>query len=152
MVNSDMVHEVELDGAPLETFSLFGFVFFWNEADIIASTVRNAFEQGCEKVFLIDHSSDDGSAQIAIDAGGTLYDTVRTRYHDENDKTVRANKCMFDISRTAGVKNAWWLFFDADEHPHGPAGATIREYLQTLPAEYRVVGSTFMEHYPGKCV
>jgi hypothetical protein len=37
---------------------------------------------------------------------------------------------------------------DADEFPEGPAGSTVLEYLRTLDRRFRVVGSTYYNHFP----
>ena len=48
---------------------LFGLVGTWFEADIIEATVRNAFAQGCERVFIIDNESPDDTVERAVAAG-----------------------------------------------------------------------------------
>ena len=34
----------------------------WNEEDIIESTVKHAFSQGCSNVFIVDNGSTDKTA------------------------------------------------------------------------------------------
>ena len=36
---------------------LYCILCVWNEEDIIASTVRHAYAQGCDRVFIIDNDT-----------------------------------------------------------------------------------------------
>lgn len=128
MPNAGMVYEAELEGPPLDEFAFYAFLFVYNEADIIESTIKNAYSQGCEKIFFVDHQSDDNTVEIAIKNGAVLYDKYRSRYFEEDKKVIYSNKCMEEISITSNSDHVWWLFIDADEFPHGPFGKTIREY------------------------
>ena len=56
----------------LEDFRLFAIVGTWMEADVIEATVKNAFTQGCERVFLVDNESPDDTVEKAIAAGAEL--------------------------------------------------------------------------------
>jgi hypothetical protein len=51
-------------------------------------------------------------------------------------------------SLETGADHVWWLWLDADEFPEGPDGTTIAEYLATLDRRFRVVGSTYYNHFP----
>jgi len=57
---------------PLGAFRLFGLVTAWMEGDVIAATVANAFNQGCERVFLLDNDSPDDTVAQAQGAGAEL--------------------------------------------------------------------------------
>jgi hypothetical protein len=47
----------------LDDFKLFAVVGAWMEEDVIEATVRNAFTQGCERVFLVDNESPGGRSR-----------------------------------------------------------------------------------------
>ncbi|WP_045215186.1 glycosyltransferase family 2 protein [Desulfonatronovibrio magnus] len=152
MVNSKMVYSEDILGFSLENFPLYAFIFAYNESDIIESTIKNAFIQGCDKVFVVDHCSDDNTVEKAIDAGAILYDRYNSKYFEEDQKVLIANRCMDEVSSKVNEKHIWWLFIDADELPHGPFGKTIKEYIRSISTEYRVIGSTFLNHYPGNSI
>ncbi|GFK94395.1 hypothetical protein NNJEOMEG_02239 [Fundidesulfovibrio magnetotacticus] len=147
-LNEGMVRTARLSGPPLEGFALYGFLYVWNEADIIEASVRNLFLQGCDRVFLVDHASDDATAALAQAQGAQLFSTHAERFFEESAKVLLANRCMAEVSARSGLEHVWWLFTDADEFPHGPGGRTVRGYLEELPGNYRVVGSRVLEHAP----
>ena len=47
-----------------------------------------------------------------------------------------------------GSEHIWWLWLDADEFPHAPAGATVREFLEPLDRRFRVVGASVHQPLP----
>jgi hypothetical protein len=128
---------------------LFAIIGTWMEADIIASTVRNAFTQGCEKVYLVDNNSVDATVSIACENGAILARTFDTEKYDEVLRLQHMNAVMREVSLAETDRHIWWLFLDADEFPHGPWGMTLLTYLRTLDEKFRVVGSRFFDHYPG---
>ncbi len=132
----------------LDEFKLFAIVGAWMEEDVIEATVRNAFTQGCERVFLVDNNSPDGTVEIAIGAGAELADSFTTMCHDEHLRIRLMNEAVWRISMAEGADHVWWLLLDADEFPHGPRGLTIRDYLATLDRSFRIVGARFFNHYP----
>ena len=50
-----------MDPEPLTSFPLFAVVKTWMDEDIIEATVRNAFAQGVDRVFLVDNASTDST-------------------------------------------------------------------------------------------
>jgi len=135
---------------PLETFKLFAIVGTWMEADVIEATVRNAFTQGCDQVFLVDNESPDDTVEVALGAGAELAASFSTDRYDEHERLRVMNDVVARISAEDGSDHIWWLWLDADEFPHGPGGLSIRDYLATLDRDYRVVGARCINHYPGE--
>ena len=50
---------------------------------MIEATVKNAFTQGCDRVFLVDNNSPDGTVQQAIAAGAEIAGSFSTPNYDE---------------------------------------------------------------------
>ena len=61
----------------LDDFRLFAIIGTWMEADVIEATVRNAFTQGCERVFLVDNDSPDDTVERALAAGASSHNRSR---------------------------------------------------------------------------
>jgi len=135
---------------PLDDIRLFGVVSAWCEGDIVYSTVKNAYAQGCEAVFLVDNASPDNTRQEASAAGAPVERSFATRFFDEILRIRMVVDVVERRSDALEVPHVWWLLLDADEFPHGPAGMTIREYLATLDRRYRIVGSRVFNHYPDR--
>jgi hypothetical protein len=132
----------------LDEFKLFAIVGTWMEEDIIEATVRNAFTQGCERVFLVDNDSLDGTVETATAAGAELADSFSSAEHDEYLRIRLMNEAVERISTAETTDHIWWLWLDADLFPHGPRGLTIRDYLAMLDRSFRIVGARFFNHYP----
>jgi hypothetical protein len=135
---------------PLPSFGLFAIVVTWMEADVIEATVRNAFAQGCERVLLVDNDSPDDTVAIAKMAGAELARSYSTTQVDEMVKIRVLNETVRETSDADGRDHIWWLWLDADEFVHGPAGLTVRDYLSTLDRQYRIVGSRYINHFPDR--
>ena len=135
---------------PLDEFKLFAIVGTWMEADVIEATVRNAFTQGCDRVFLVDNESPDGTVDVALGAGAELAASFPTDRYDEHRRLQVMNDAVARISADDGSDHIWWLWLDADEFPHGPSGSTVRGYLATLDCAFRIVGARCINHYPGE--
>lgn len=134
----------------LESFGLFGLIVTWREADVIEATVRNAFAQGCERVFLVDNESPDDTVERALAAGAELAASFATTQHDEVVKIRTLNDAVARVSAEDGRDHIWWLWLDADEFVHGPRGLTVREYLSGLDRRFRIVGSRYFNHFPDR--
>lgn len=132
----------------LSEFRLFGIVGTWMEEDIIGASVKNAFHQGCEKVFLVDNNSSDQTIVNALSSGATLAHSYRTDSYNEPLRIGLMNAVMEDVTEREGLAHTWWLWFDADEFPHGPDGKPLRQYLALLDARYRSVGARYFHHFP----
>ena len=120
----------------------------WNEEDIIASCVANAFAQGCDRVFILDNASTDTTVQQAIGAGAVYHATFKTDEFDETQKTVYLNKCVLGINEQLPDERNRWLYTDADEFPDFDTGKTIKETLREMPPEVRAVGGYACDHIP----
>ncbi|HEV7525793.1 MAG TPA: glycosyltransferase family 2 protein, partial [Acidimicrobiia bacterium] len=134
---------------PLDDIRLFCILGAWMEADVIAATVKNALMQGCESVYLVDNDSPDDTVAEAVRAGAVLAESFSTEKYDEVKRLEIMNGVVRTVSEAAGSEHIWWLWLDADEFPHGPRGLTVRDYLTGLDRRFRVVGSRFMNHFPG---
>jgi glycosyltransferase involved in cell wall biosynthesis len=136
------------DPETLTHFRFFAVLGTWMEEDIVEATVRNAFAQGVEAVYLVDNASTDATVERAVAAGATLAESFETRVYEEHVRVLFMNAVVARESLACGAEHVWWLWLDADEFPEGPDGMTIAEYLRTLDRRFRLVGSTFYNHYP----
>jgi hypothetical protein len=133
---------------PLGRFRLFAVLGTWMEEDVVEATVRNAFAQGVEAVYLVDNASPDATVERALSAGATLAESYATEDYDERVRILLMNSVVARVSFASREEHVWWLWMDGDEFPEGPEGMTIAEYLATLDRRYRLVGSTYFNHYP----
>lgn len=120
------------------------------EEDIIGASVANAFHQGCDMVFVVDNASPDQTLQAALSSGGTLARSYRTESYDEPARIALMNEVMHAVTEQEGDAHTWWLWFDADEFPHGPQGEPLKHYLASLDARYRVIGARYFHHFPSQ--
>ncbi len=133
---------------PIEAPRLFAIIGAWMEADVIAATVKNAFAQGCERVYLVDNDSPDATVHEAIAAGAILAERFTSTHYDERQRLRIMNAVVDRISRAEASDHIWWLWLDADEFPHGPGRRTILEFLSGLDRRFRIVGARFINHFP----
>jgi len=136
------------DALPLDDFRFFAILGTWMEEDIVEATVRNAFAQGVEAVFVVDNGSTDATVARALSAGATLAESFETDAYEEPVRILLMNAAVARESFACGAPHIWWLWLDADEFPEGPGGLTIAEYLHTLDRRFRIVGSTYYNHFP----
>jgi hypothetical protein len=135
---------------PVPSFRLFAVICTWMEEDVVAATIAHAKEQGCERVFLVDNGSSDRTVDRAIAAGAELAVRFDHGNFDDTEKTRQMQLVVDRVSRASADNHIWWLWLDADEFHHGPAGLTIRDYLATLDRRFRVVGARFFNHLPDR--
>ena len=133
---------------PPQDVRFFAILGTWNEEDIVEATVRNAFAQGVEAVYLVDNASTDATVERALAAGATLAESFATDRYEERVRILLMNDAVARLSLSSGAQSVWWLWLDADEFPEGPDGLTIAEYLHTLDRRFRIVGSTYYNHFP----
>jgi len=136
------------DAQPLDDFRFFAVLGTWMEEDVVEATVRNAFAQGVEAVYLVDNASTDDTVERAVAAGAVLAESFETDVYEERVRILFMNGVVARISLTSRAPHIWWLWLDADEFPEGPNGLTIVEYLRTLDRRFRTVGSTYYNHFP----
>ena len=135
---------------PLTDVPLFAAITAWCEADVIASTVANAFAQGCERVFLVDNESPDDTVAVARAAGAEVGSIYHTDFDDQGKRLAEVRRVLQRVSEETGAPHVWWLTTDADEFPHGPGGRTLRQYLDRLDQRFRMVGARAFNHYPSR--
>ena len=133
---------------PLPHVPLHGLVVTWHEADIVGISVRNAFEQGCDVVHLLDNGSPDDTVAVAKAAGAIFEGEFVTDTFDLRVGQARVTELVERVSQASGLDRLWWLYFDADELVEGPDGSTVRDLIDRLDRSHRVVGSRTMNHYP----
>jgi glycosyltransferase involved in cell wall biosynthesis len=128
----------------------FGIVGAWMEEDVIGASVANALHQGCEQVFLVDNASPDKTVEVALASGATFARSFESESYDEPARIAVMNEMMHAITEQEGAERTWWLWFDADEFPHGPRGQPIAWYLASLEDACRLVGARFFHHFPAQ--
>jgi glycosyltransferase involved in cell wall biosynthesis len=145
-----LVHTERNPSSPdlLGGFRFFAVLGTWMEEDVVEATVKNALAQGVEEVYLVDNASTDATVERAVAAGATLAETFDTAAYEERVRILLMNNVVARMSLASGAEHVWWLWLDSDEFPEGPAGMTLARYLATLDRRFRVVGSTYYNHFP----
>jgi hypothetical protein len=144
-VEENPVHPERLDD-----FRLFAVIKTWMDEDIIEATVRNAFVQGAERVFLVDNASSDATIANAEAAGATVAEIYETEAFDGRLIQPLVNAVVARESLRSDAEHVWWMLLDSDEFPEGPDGLTVREYLAGLDKRFRIAGASFMNHVPDR--
>ena len=134
--------------SPVADSRLFAILGSYNDEDVIEATVANAFTQGAERVYLVDNASTDETVPRALAAGAEVAEIYKTTAFEENLRVQLMNAAVWRISCKEPSAHIWWLWLDDDEFPHGPEGQTIKQYVDGLDRRFRIVGSTFYQHYP----
>lgn len=127
---------------------LFAVLGTWMEQDVVEATVRNALAQGVEAVYLVDNASTDATVERAVGAGATLAESFRTEVYEERIRILLMNGVVARMSLASEAAHVWWLWLDGDEFPEGPAGTTVADYVRGLDRRFRLVGSTYYNHFP----
>jgi len=96
----------------------------------------------------VDNDSSDATVERAVGAGAVLAESFHTESYQEHIRVLLMNAVVARVSLETGEPHVWWLWMDADEFPEGPDGTTVLEYLRTLDRRFRVVGSTYYNHFP----
>jgi hypothetical protein len=118
------------------------------DEDIIEATVRNAFVQGVDSVFLVDNASTDATLERGLAAGASVGEVFDYDRFDGGLIQTMVNAVVVRESLRSRAPYVWWLYLDSDEFPSGPGGLTIRDYLASLDRSFRIVGATFVNHLP----
>jgi glycosyltransferase involved in cell wall biosynthesis len=119
----------------------------WNEEDVIESTVKHLFRQGCSNVFIIDNDSTDRTVETAVNAGAKLAAKFTTKDFDEDQKVTYLNATVKYVNENTQEDSVWWLYVDADEFPHIEGGLII-DYLNVLGKDIRAVHGYHYNHMP----
>ena len=120
----------------------------WNEADIIESTVKHAFAQGCSNVFIIDNASTDRTVEIAVNSGARLADSFESKYFDETQKIARLNSVVKSYNEQSHEEYIWWLYLDADEFPNIDCRYRIVDFINSLDLSIRLIHGYLLHHVP----
>ena len=120
----------------------------WNEEDIIESTVKHLFAQGCEHVYIIDNASSDKTVEIATKAGALLAASFESKYFDETQKIAHLNAVVKKYNEQSDAEHIWWLYVDADEFPNIDRNLRIIDFLQKLDPSIRAVHGYMFNHIP----
>lgn len=129
---------------------IYAIVSSWHDGDIIYDTVRNCFNNGCEKVFLLDNNSPDDSVSEAVRAGAEIAEIYDTEYYDDDLRIRKQNDFIRTIVEKYQHRELWFLALDGDEFPTGHGIDTIQQTLGRLPGEIRTIGSKGIDLYPQK--
>lgn len=120
----------------------------WKEEDIIESTVKHAFAQGCSNVFIVDNASIDRSVENAVNAGATIATYFESKYFDEIQKITHMNTVVRNYNEQSDEEHIWWLYLDDDEFPNIDCDLTILDFLKQLDFSVRAVQGYFYNHIP----
>lgn len=101
----------------------------YNEADIIAHTVRHLRSQGFDSL-VIDNWSTDRTYEAAADAGALV---VKWPKDGPSDITRWADMLKF-VAELARSHDGWVMFNDADELRSAPGGLTLDAWFECLSA------------------
>jgi len=132
----------------LDDCRLFAVLGTWMEEDVVEATVHNALAQGVERVYLVDNGSTDTTVDRAVGAGAVLAECFYTDSYQEHVRILLMNAVVARVSLAEKDRHIWWLWLDADEFPEGPDELTLASYLAGLDRRFRVVGSTYYNHFP----
>ena len=130
------------------SMKLYATLFVWNEEDIIGATVKNAFAQGVDKVFLIDNGCTDKTVHNAVSAGATLIHKVDSGFLDVKLRYATVNAVISQVNKNERASSIWWLILDADEFPETRLGISIRQYLEALDSDVNLVAAEVLNHLP----
>jgi hypothetical protein len=133
---------------PIPGIRLNAVIATWHEADVIESTVRNAFAQGCERVLVVDNDSPDDTVAVAKAAGAEIARVYSTERYDETFRMAQIAEVIESTSEQGGDDHVWWLVSDADEFCHARGGQSLHDYVAGLDRRFRVVGARVFNHYP----
>lgn len=132
----------------MNTARLYAVVGTWNEEDVVEATVMNLFENGCERVFVVDNASEDATRERAGHAGAEVAASYRTDYYDDDRRMSLMNEVMARVTGEEKPPDLWWLSLDADEFPCSPCGGRLIDHLRRMPNECDAAGAVSLDLYP----
>lgn len=142
------IESIHPANSEVERMLLNAVMCVWNEEDIIESTVKHAFAQGCSNVFIVDNGSTDRTVELAVKAGATLAARFESQYFDEIQKIAHLNTVVKKYNEQSNEEHIWWLYIDADEFPNINTRMTILEFLQSLDPSVRAIQGFMFNHIP----
>ena len=131
-----------------DTPLVYAIISTWYDGDIIAATVKNCFDNGCSRVYILDNDSPDNTVQQAKSAGAEIVEVYRTAYYDDDLRIRKQNEFISKIVTTEKHRELWFLSLDGDEFPTGHNGETFTTTLGRLPGPIRTIGSNAVDLYP----
>jgi len=120
----------------------------WNEEDIIESTVKHLFAQGCSNVFIVDNDSTDNTIKNAIKSGAVLAGSFSSKYFDEMQKVAHLNAIVLNYNKHSNEDCIWWLYVDADEFPNIDCEFRIIDFLKSSDSSIRAISGYMLDHIP----
>jgi len=129
---------------------VYAIISTWYDGDIVAATVKNCFDNGCTRVFVLDNDSPDNSVAAAVEAGAEIAEVYHTEYYDDDLRIRKQNEFIKHIVETSNYRELWFLCLDGDELPTGHCGETVQQTLGRLPGEIRTIGSNAIDLYPSR--
>lgn len=110
-----------------------------DEADVAGHVVRHLYRQGVDLVVVADNLSEDGTGNLARDAGAVVL--------ADDDLAYEQDRKMTTLARIAyGYGATWVLPFDADEHWYPLTHDSIGEALASVPDNVDVVAAGGWDH------
>jgi len=129
-------------------FVLYAMISTWYESDIVEAAVRNCFAHGCERVYILDNNSPDGTADIAQKAGAVLALSYSTDFYRDELRIGLLNKTMKAITEEERHSRLWWICLDCDEFIQVPGQQRLVDWLKYLNPRCNCVGAMSFDHYP----
>lgn len=145
---SQFAEVVSYEPVVADPFKLYGIVSTWQDADIVEALIQNCFDQGCDRVYILDNASKDDTVNLALSKGAEIAGVYETQYYDDDYRGKLQNEFVKKVTEEERHRDHWWMHLDSDEFPIGPDGGTVRDFLGTLSKSVNVIGSNFLELYP----
>lgn len=127
---------------------LYAIISTWHESDIVEAAVKNCFVHGCERVYLIDNDSPDGTRELGVKAGAELALNFTTEFYRDELRVNLINQTMREITEREKHPRLWWLTLDCDEFIHLPHQRRLIDFLAEQKDEINTVGCYSFDHYP----
>lgn len=143
-------HHMDNPASPevLSEFRFCAVMKAWLDEDVIEASVRNAFAQGVDAVYVVDNGSTDETLSRAEGAGAVISETLASDIFDPRLLQMLMNAAVARESLRSEAEHVWWVYLDADEFPEGPDGSSLREYLAGLDRRFRIAGTACVNHLP----
>jgi hypothetical protein len=132
--------------------SLHVYTFNWNEAPLVPFFLRH-WSQVAEKVVVLDHHSDDGSAEALATAGCTVLPYGTPGKYVIGEQDGERQTCWHEVrgeARAPAAPPTWVAVVDFDEflwHPDGLGAflqrATAEGHSVLRPAGFEMMSETF---------
>jgi GT2 family glycosyltransferase len=120
---------------------ILGLCLVKNEADIIRTSLRESLKW-CDRIFVFDNGSTDGTWERVEEAAGADERVVAFKQDPRPfDDALRAE--IFNAFRTEAETGDWWCRLDADEfYIDDP-----RAFLDAVPKRHHVVWCVWLQYF-----